>query len=76
MRLYKDSDVQYEVCGLQQEIDKFLYERNTIYLDPDAAKLFDNIDIVFAEADSRLVPWSPAGAKVPEAPQLPYTSAR
>lgn len=48
----------------RNDLDDFLYELDSPYSRPQAARAFDYIDMVFMEGEPSLLPWAPAASKV------------
>jgi len=42
----------------RDNIDQYIYTKDKKYSNKEASKLFDNIDIIFMDGDSNLLPWT------------------
>eukprot|EP01017_Pseudomicrothorax_dubius_P022977 TRINITY_DN24719_c0_g1_i1.p1 TRINITY_DN24719_c0_g1~~TRINITY_DN24719_c0_g1_i1.p1 ORF type:complete len:232 (+),score=39.89 TRINITY_DN24719_c0_g1_i1:65-760(+) len=60
---FKNTDIQ-PIVRHKDELDDYLFEINTRYLHQEAAKNFNNVDIVCIESDANILPWDTGAEKM------------
>lgn len=58
-----DTETEFFIRDLSN-LDDFLYESDSIYVSPEAARLFNFLDMIFIQGESNLHPWCPKNFKV------------
>ena len=55
-KCFSKDEIKFESVDFKT-IDKYLYEQNTVYLDPQAEKKFDYLDFIFIDGEPNMLPW-------------------
>ena len=58
-----DTETEFFIRDLEN-LDDFLYELDSIYVNPESARLFNFLDMVFIQGESNLRPWALKARKV------------
>ena len=55
-KFFLADDIEFTVVD-SESLSVYLYELNTGFLNKDAEKLFDHLDMIFIDGDASLLPW-------------------